>query len=140
MKDIDNIKKRYFSGESTLQEERLLKEYLRTNSSDQIAPLFEYFDTMRDTQMKTPLKKPAARVFSVRMLMSIAASVVMLVAAVYTFQRPALEEKSTMEDPEVAMQVTLEALSLIGGKINKSEEVVRENVSKLDKTYIQKIL
>lgn len=60
MKDIDNILNKYFEGETSLDEEKLLRQYFNSNEVDEehlmYAPIFQYF--AEEKQETVTISKP----------------------------------------------------------------------------------
>ena len=140
---IEDIKERYWRGETTIDEERRLKQYMSShNEEDEItSTFFKYVDGERSKTMARQMKKPQRKIVFFRSLMAIAATLLFVIAAY--FAMPSFTQKSNhivVTDTQMALEITREALSLIGGKMEKGEEAVKHSISQLDKTYIYKIL
>ncbi|MEL6390323.1 MAG: hypothetical protein AAFQ02_09160 [Bacteroidota bacterium] len=140
--DITELKKLYWAGESTLEEERELKTLLLDKHDEVLSPLFAHYAEERALQMNgeiKPIKSPS-RVLPIRRWMAIAASVVVLASAYMTYQAHPVSEEIVVQDPEVALEITMEAFGLIRGKMDHTESALRQGITQLDKTYINKIL
>ncbi len=136
--NINELLEKYWDGETTLDEERLIQEYdakgLLPDSPENV--LFSYFAAERANsyakEVQMPQVKPKAR--SWRVLLSIAASVVIL--AIAFVQLSPRTQQQDLQDPEEALQVTLAALSMIDGSVDKSELTVKAGLEQFDKTRI----
>jgi len=127
---IEIILERYFEGETTIAEENELKDYFSSSDVaqhlEQYKPLFGFFSEAREqkSQQIVPLKTKKRYVA----WLSIAASVVVLLG-VGTFaylnfdSNP--EDLGTFDDPQIALQETQKALSLLSNNVNKGIESVQ---------------
>jgi hypothetical protein len=124
---------KYFEGETTLAEEKVLKEYF--SSTDiasnlvQYQPLFAYLSntSKQEFVQKMPLVKSNNNPIK---WLSIAASVVVLLGiGFYTFNNSsspkATTELGTYDDPQVAFEETQKALALLSNHVNVGIESVR---------------
>jgi hypothetical protein len=124
---------KYFEGETTLAEEKILKEYF--SSTDiasnlvQYQPLFAYLSntSKQEFEQKMPLFKSNNNPIK---WLSIAASVVVLLGiGFYTFNNYSIPktttELGTYDDPQVAFEETQKALALLSNHVNVGIESVR---------------
>ncbi len=138
---VKRLLEKYWVCETSLDEERMLREYFRGSvptSLNEPAALFRYFDTQRsqgldanfDSNVKSKLHKPMGR--SVRMMVNyarIAAGIVVVIAAGYFIHlevrkaNPTSEE-DTYSDPRVALEETKKALMMISNSLNKAHQQV----------------
>ena len=143
MKDprLEQLIEKYWAAESTLDEERELKERLLHAGPGYEAEksMFAFFDLQKTEVIKRDLRvERPARTINMRFVMSIAASLLIVVMS-YFLVKPEAEPKNyTVEDPEMALQVTLEALGLINSKLEKGETSILKNLKHFDKTLILK--
>lgn len=91
MKNIDEILERYFEGETSLEEEQVLRDYFsqpNINEEHKIyAPMFEFFIQEQESGIEEITEnKGKKRHLSV--WISIAASIVLLVGAYFTLSSP----------------------------------------------------
>ncbi len=127
--NIRQLLEKYFDGETSVADERILKDYF---SSDAVAPEFsEYKDlfgfyaaekTVSSTKV-LPIKKKS----NSRQLMAIAASVVVILGIGFTLLKTQPETSADLgsfDDPELALIVTQKALALIGENLNKGKESI----------------
>ena len=124
--NIKNLLEKYFEGQTSLQEEKELKNYF---SSEDIAPelmqyrsLFGYFSKEKTTESKTKivLEKKSK---NIRWL-GMAASIVILLGIGYTFlnQPKQSDDLGTFDNPEIALIETQKALNLIAENLKKGKE------------------
>jgi len=141
--NIEDIKRRYWQGETTLEEERTLKQwYKQAESSDSAqGKYFAYIDQQQGVKMAREVDKPKTKTFTLRSVLMIAASMALVVAVYFGMPNNAKTNNNVeITDPQLALELTREALSMIGGKMDKSETIVKESLSQLDKTYLNRIL
>lgn len=124
LQKIEHILDKYLEGESSLKEEKQLREYF---SSGNVAPhlqeyvaLFGYFSfsEKESYQGKVKFRQEKKKVFS---FVAVAASVVLL-AGIFLQQGKESTEFGTYEDPEIALQKTKEALQLVSKYMNTGKE------------------
>lgn len=149
---INELLEKYFEGETSISEERTLKSYFNTDAVDEdhelYKSLFSYYSIAQTDKLETDLnltrivaqKQSALRIMRFK-IMSIAAVFIILIASVFFFNNQ-LDEVSSpelvqneIEDPEDALEATLEALAYLGIQFNKGTDAMEE-MKKLSKTQI----
>ncbi|WKL45766.1 hypothetical protein Q1W71_12430 [Flavobacterium pectinovorum] len=132
---IEDILEKYFQGETTIAEEKKLKEYFSSPNVaqhlEQYKPMFGYFSQVKQQKstQNIPLKTKKLNVA----WLSIAASVVVLlsigtyfyVSEKNTAPVVAQSELGTYDDPEEALKATQKALALLSNNINVGIESVQ---------------
>lgn len=147
----------YWEGETTLQEEEEIRQYFQTGNVREehgvYAPLFHFFrDQAAITSPEmdfevlenkaTSLTSP--RMVSIRWIYAAAAILVLALAAIFVFQQPLLQKKESVasvreiEDPEEAYRVTMEALAMVSGKLNKGTQSIQMGLENVHKASIIK--
>lgn len=149
MNDIDNIIEKYFTGESSIEEEQTLAQYVLSDSvSDNhkyLRELFQHFEAERSTQHSfepdlsfVKDKKTKIR-FLIPKLLTIAASLLILIAVSFnwfgTTETMYKDKYTQLEDPEEALAITLEALGFLGKKFDEGTKSLK-HVKKLEKTAV----
>lgn len=143
---IEIVLEKYFQGETSIAEERELKEYF--SSPDvaqhlvQYKPIFVYLSLSKEHQFaqKIPSRSKKRNV----LWLSIAASViVMLGIGTYFYYSPVNADESknlgTYEDPEEAFRATQQALSLLSSNVKigiESAQYIQEYQIAKDKIFI----
>ena len=152
--DTDTLLNKYWEGETTIKEEKILKAYFESGQISEnhlpFAELFGYFNDRKSLNYP-PLTESkedglGAKMFTLRKLVYAIAAVFLLVIGAITAMQLMDEQsagnKSAMvneiEDPEEALRVTKEALALVSSKFRASQESVRENMGALEKAAIFK--
>ena len=132
---IENILEKYFQGETTIAEEKELKEYFSSPNVaqhlEQYKPMFGYFSQVKQqkTTQEIPLQTKKRNVA----WLSIAASAVVLlgIGTFYfasqktTTQTVAQSELGTYDNPEEALAATQKALALLSNNVNVGIESVQ---------------
>lgn len=141
--NLIELKERYWNGETSVEEDQSLRAYYQdhTDSEDALGALFAYYEQQRQITYNKPIveAKKSGNIISMRMLMSIAASLVLLVSAYFALRPQTLVKQDVViEDPMVAWQITQDAFALLNGKVSKSTDVVKHGINHLDKTLIFK--
>ena len=141
MKKSEDLLKKYWSAETTLEEEKMLRETLKADLSDgPEQALFAFFEEEKKIVSNREFQKPTPQILQLKkFVFAIAASLVLLFAAVWTFQmyNPTSPDV-IVDDPEVAMELTKEVFGLLNGKVEMSQQVLKENIAHFDKTLVFK--
>ena len=141
--NIDALSEKYWAGETTLEEERILKDFYKTEDAESSPEqaLFAFFEQekSRSYVKKTPVKTHWMGRMT-RAILPLAASVVLLLGAIWIFEsnQQGSSSEIVIDDPETALQITREAFALLNGKMNQSEQALMDNIQHLDKTLIFK--
>ncbi|MFB3388978.1 hypothetical protein [Flavobacterium sp. LAR06] len=147
---IGNILEKYFQGETTIAEEKELKEYFSSPNVaqhlEQYKPMFGYFSQVKQqkTTQEIPLQTKKRNVA----WLSIAASAVVLlgIGTFYfasqktTTQTVAQSELGTYDNPEEALAATQKALALLSNNVNvgiESVQYIQEYEQSKDKIFKQ---
>ena len=128
---IERILEKYFEGETSIMEEKELKDYFASSNVAQhlehYKPMFGYFSQGKQEQYKAviPLQTTKRKIAS---WISIAATVtVLLGVGTFTFMNynaTKSQDLGTYNDPEVAFRETQKALALISKHVNTGIESV----------------
>jgi len=153
--DYSRILDKYWDGETSEDEEFILKDYFNSGNVQEehkvFVDLFQYFDTQKNITFNSRHSesidvKPKVKYFSFRKIIySIAAASILLFAAVFVMKeinpKPTIQQTAMVyeiEDPEEALRVTKEALALVSKKFRASQQTVKENMGSLEKAAIFK--
>ena len=144
MESIEALLDKYWNGETTLEEEQLVRDhYAHVNSGNestgtqgvtkdqQQAVLEAYFGEInRRKQMHYKGSSPGFRVTFRKQWLSLAATVVIgIVAGVMTIQQNQNRDPFLVEDPEKAMEIVKSTFSMISDNLNEG----KKHASKIDK-------
>lgn len=147
---IENILEKYFQGETSIAEEKELKEYFSSSNVaqhlEQYRPMFGYFSQVKEQKstQEIPLQTKKRNVA----WLSIAASVVVLlgigtfyfVSQKTTTRAVAQSELGTYDNPEEALAATQKALALLSNNVNvgiESVQYVKEYEQSKNKIFKQ---
>ncbi|WP_158973454.1 hypothetical protein [Cellulophaga sp. L1A9] len=123
--NIDNILEKYFDAETTIAEERALKEYFVNGSvkpeHEKYAPMFTHLTNAKEEKFtkQIPLqhKKSKTKWFS-------AAAVAMLLLGLYLGNNYIEQKRIEKEQAAYAYQETKKALNLLAQNFNKGKEKI----------------
>ncbi|WP_405246237.1 hypothetical protein [Cellulophaga sp. Asnod2-G02] len=123
--NIDNILEKYFDAETTIAEEKALKEYFVNGSvkpeHEKYAPMFTHLANAKEEKFtkQIPLqqKKSNAKWFS-------AAAVAMLLLGLYLGNNYIEQKRIEKEQAAYAYQETKRALNLLAQNFNKGKEKI----------------
>ena len=121
--DIDKILENYFEGETTLEEEKLLRTYFCSadvaEKHKDFIPLFRYQIAEREVKSARQVQVPSRRNY----WWAAATCLAMAVGLTVVLNRPA-EDLGTYDNPEEAFRETQKALNLLSTNVNKGVESV----------------
>jgi len=141
---IHSLIEKYWQGETSLSEEQELKAYY-DSQQDKGSAEGAYFAYLKKEQEKTFTKTvtmpQAKKTPWTRRLISIAAALLIMMGSWWSISQLNNPSKmTTIEDPELALQITREAFALINGKVDKSGQAVIAQLPQLEKTLVFKNL
>mgnify|MGYP000639411304 FL=1 len=147
---IDHLIQKYWDGESSLEEERQLKDYFNSGSVDDahksLIPMFRYYksesklttDFVPDLSF-TNESKPKVR-YLIPKIMAVAASLLLLLTVTYNqldVSDTSYNNKYTeVENPDEALAIAVEALGFLGTKYKKGTAPVSKGLKNLEKTDV----
>ena len=146
------LEKRYWAGETSLDEERELKEAIRNDSegaSEELVSLFQELNRNTEKELDADFDSvfwnsvesdnSGARIFTLSLFLRYAAVGVILLGLTFAVWNIILNENSpkgtpeaaiaqadTFDDPEVAFEETKRALMFASQKLNKGKEPIKE--------------
>ena len=162
---IDDLLNKYWEGDSSLEEERLIKEYFAEGNVDEkhlpFAPLFGFFNLERESKVDISLEKALkdaeslskpikGRIFRLpRHIFSIAATVALLLCSVFIFNNynTSISEQSyvavdgemqDLQSEEEALAIAQDALLFLSGKLNEGSTTVKDKLVKTKRGKIFK--
>ena len=133
---IEQLIDKYWNGETTLEEERRVKEHFKNNPLlSRESEYFRFLKKARETRFDQKVKRRSKRAW----LSAAATITVGLITAVLVLQETK-KDPFAIEDPEKALEETRRALMMIGSglnegqsyamgltKINKAKEELKED-------------
>ena len=132
---IETLIEKYFDGETSITEEKQLKDYFSSpdvaQHLDHYKPMFGYFSSAKQQRFEPIVPQfPKARNPKRKLAwLSVAASVVVLFGAGITYfnyeNTAPSDDLGTYDNPEVAFRETQKALSLLSTNVNTGIESVQ---------------
>lgn len=144
---LQNLLQKYWSGETTMEEEHALKDYFRQadvpDELKEVAAMFRYFDQTKKNALndiafdRTLIDKVSGKLNQGKgrnllfNSMRIAAGVVVVMAATWFIrneirQTTPQEVVDTYDDPKLAFEETKKALMMIGKSFGTAEEQAKK--------------
>lgn len=137
---INSLLEKYWAAETTLEEERLIRELYRSEKipSSPENEIFGYFDSITEKSYTKELNiaTPKTRIFNMKFLLSIAASLIMVASSIMLLRTNQPSNVTVINNPDQAIEVTLAALNMMNGSMVKSEDAVKKNLKQFEKTRI----
>lgn len=144
-KEIEDLLEKYYQGETTLEEEKQLKDFFLQGpvpvNLEPDAELFRYLDSASDQKMDDTefdrkfiesIETPVIPMYSSRrkfyFALSLAAAILLLVVFLFTF-RDVINRKSSnnrITDPQLAYSETRKALMLVSVNFNEGLDQMKE--------------
>ena len=150
MKDINKLLEKYWQGETTLEEEKFIKEHFANNNTtdDNLKSLFSFFEKERQITYEGELNIPQNKVVKINFYreLAVAASIVLLLGLAFLIRRNIVHDnhnqlaKYEVKDPEKAKEITKNALALLAKNYNKGETALSKNIKNINKIDIIKSL
>lgn len=140
-KQIEQLLEKYWNCETSLEEERVLREYFRgqvPENMNEVASLFRYFESQQqkeinspdfDAQVKQQIRqhRPKGKVINLAFALRIAAGLLVVMVATF-FVRQEIrksypsEVADTYSDPQLALEETKKALLMLSKGFNKAQK------------------
>jgi hypothetical protein len=156
MNNIDHLLNKYWEGESSLEEEQVLKDYFKSgnvaNEHQAFSGLFDFFEVQSaitfqgelkmDEKIKTLPSPQFEKIFDLkRYVLAAAASVIILAGITFIVKNEVTKtEKPSLvheiEDPEEALEVTLKALAMLSGSLNEGQATLINGLQNVEKAGI----
>ena len=129
LQKIKDLLEKYEAGETSLAEERKLREYFKRNEvPDSLKPyqlIFGFSEIESKKSYEKEIELPSNKQDNSYLWTAIAASVI-LVVGLFFFQNKPLEmsdsDLGTIQDKEIALQKSMEALKMVSELMNEGKE------------------
>lgn len=155
---INELLDKYWEAETSPEEEKELRDYFANGNvapqHEAFRPLFGYFNQQQNITYTLPdpdaIRKKAEEETKVRGLVvyrkyiyAAAAVFALVLASWFIFQNVQLKPEpmanvTEIEDPEEAYRVTMAALAMVSGKLNKGTEGIEIGLENVNKANIFK--
>ncbi len=132
--NIEDLQEKFWNGDTTLEEEKLLRSYHLEQDEDDVTAHYFNFLTDEANISFNPKKKAKTLRMRARTIYSIAASFAILVTAFLLMQpRNSKAEVYLAQSPEEALEITQNALAIISDKVNRSNDLIFDNLNEYNK-------
>lgn len=149
MYDLDKLLKKYWEGETSIEEEKQIKQLLLSTEDNTLQnekAIFEFFSNEKKIKYSGELPSKNTKVIKHNFIrtISIAASIILLFAygsLIYNNNGLANEKsivKHEITDPDEALEITKDALAMLAVNYKKGEESVTSTIENLEKLDIIK--
>jgi len=147
MENIEKLLDKYWNGETTLEEEKLIKKYFasgNTTDYDNIKSVFDFFEKEKNISYKGQINIPERNIVRMKFLrkIAVAASILLLIGTLWFAGKHiwSAEDKQyaahEVKDEEKARQITEYALALVGKNYKKGEDILLKNMENAQKINI----
>lgn len=127
---IKNLQKKYWEGNSSVEEEQLLKQLLKKeNRTDAESAFFKEIAKQQSIKSKLVFPHPKKQNKILWQLTTVAATIAILIALTIGFNTSNNTNQFTIDDPQQAYEISQQALLLVSSKLNKGKTYS----SKMDK-------
>jgi hypothetical protein len=123
---IDKLKEKYWMGETTLKEEKELKEYFERNPS--LTKEGAYFSSLKNKKSRSSYRAFAhpGKKYRQTWLSAAAVIIVLLTVSIFFFQNDNSQDKYAVEDPTEAYEITKASLMMVSEGLNKGKNYSKE--------------
>jgi len=140
-KQIEQLLEKYWNCETSLEEERTLRDYFRgqvPENLNEVASLFRYFESQQqkeisspdfDAQVKQQIRqhRPKGKLVNLAFAMRIAAGLLVVMVATYFVRLEirksySAEVADTYSDPQLALEETKKALLMLSKGFSKAQK------------------
>ncbi|MEE9373361.1 MAG: hypothetical protein V3V00_09945 [Saprospiraceae bacterium] len=132
--NIKELQEKFWNGETSLEEEKILRSYHAENASEDILAHYLKYTKDQSAIIYTPKNKANVVRMTRRKIISIAASVAILVSAFFLFDNNSKPSNIYVaSSPEEALLITQNAFAFINSKVNHTNNLVISNLSEYNK-------
>lgn len=155
---INELLNKYWEAETSPEEEKELRDYFAkgnvSTEHEPFMPLFGFFHQQQNIAYTLPdlgkiralaVEQQKVRTLSAtrKFIYAIAAVLSLVLASWFIFQNiqkqpPTMAHVTEIEDPEEAYRVTMAALAMVSGKLNKGTESIEIGLENVNKANIFK--
>ncbi len=123
---IKSLLEKYWQGETSVEEESLIKEYLKSNPDQSPEGMyFENIETKKTVSSQKAFDHPGRKIR--RVWLSVAAAVlIVLITIPFIFNNESAPDQFAVEDPTEALEITRASLMMISDGLNKGKTYSKE--------------
>ncbi len=153
MNDLNKLLEKYWNGETSLEEEKIIKKHFKEESAgkdiDNLGALFAFFEKEKNIKYNGDLlkSKPVvkeSKVIKMAFIRKIAvAASILLVLSVGTYvgnsyltKNNTSYAKNEIKDPEKARKIAEDALAILASNYVKGEESMTKSIESFEKINI----
>jgi len=119
---IEKLRKKYWEGNSSIEEEKLLKQLLKAESkSDAEKGYFEEIAKRKKLEPEVVFEHPERKSKLLITISSMAATIIILVSLVIGFSGNEEKNQFAIDDPQQAYEISQKALLFVSAKLNKGK-------------------
>ena len=119
---IEKLRKKYWEGSTTLEEERLLKELLKAEgntSADKV--YFAELSRRNKSEQEIVFEHPERKNRLLLTISSVAATIIILVSLLIGFSGNEEKDQFAIDNPKQAYEISQQALLFVSAKLNKGK-------------------
>ena len=125
---IDKLLEKYWNGETSLEEERVIKSHFKSNPAlNNESHYFQFLAKQKSVKYNGPKVTNRKRAW-----LSAAATITIGIITAALVFNDAKKDPFAIEDPQEAFQATKEALMMIGAELNQGQDHTME-LTKINK-------
>ena len=120
---IEKLKQKYWEGETSVEEERILKEHLKEADSNDLGKVyFSEIKNLKSIESNIQFTIPKTKKNIIWKLSSMAATIAILIALAIGFNNYEEPNNFAVEDPQEAYEISRQALLLVSSKLNRGKD------------------
>lgn len=117
---IENLK--YWEGKTSIEEERILKDHLKNETSKSMEQLyFAEIEKRKSIESTSQFSIPQRKTRSIWKISSMAATIAILIAFALNYGDFNEKDQFLVDDPQQAYEISQQALMLISAQLNKGK-------------------
>ena len=123
---IKGLLEKYWQGETSVEEETLIKEYFESNPDQSPEGIyFENIEAKKGNKSEKSFEHPGRKIR--RIWLSVAAAILIgLIAVPFIFNNKTTSDQFAVEDPKEALEITRASLMMISDGLNKGKTYSKE--------------
>ncbi len=149
MNDINKLLEKYWNGETSLEEEKIIKRHFKEKDTGELGALFDFFEKEKNIKYKGDLikskpvlKEPKVVKMAFIKKIAVAASILLVlgigtyVGNKYLAKNNNSYAKNEIKDPEKARKIAEDALAILASNYVKGEESMTKSIESFEKINI----
>ncbi len=133
MEPIESLLDKYWKGETTLEEEKLVKKHFAKQKTSENVDGSYFNGISKRKEMKYRGETPGFHISFNKRWVSLAATVIIgVMVGIISLQQDSSKDPYLVEDPEKALEITRNAFQMISNNLNEGKKYSREinNINK----------